>query len=138
MLLTVQIRIAAKRNQPRKLLEPIDAPHNVVRLLVGDYLAGQVVKLGLCHDCTAFPIDPAFRILSAALNIRCALFSGMDCPESQFWIYPRDSINPGNPSRLHRIYATPSASTSRISFGVRSLSESVVSAQCPNTTCANS
>jgi hypothetical protein len=40
VLYSVNIRIAAQTNQPRELLKPIDAPDNIVRLFVADYLAG--------------------------------------------------------------------------------------------------
>jgi uncharacterized protein YaaW (UPF0174 family) len=49
MLLAVQIRIAAQAHKPRELFEPVDAPNYIVRLLVADYLAGQMVELLLCH-----------------------------------------------------------------------------------------
>ena len=51
VLCSVNVLIAAQADQPRKLLEPIDAPNDVVRLFVGYDLAGQAVKLVLGHDC---------------------------------------------------------------------------------------
>jgi hypothetical protein len=46
----VQIRIAAQADQSCKLLEPINPASNVVRLLVGDYLADKVVEFLLRHS----------------------------------------------------------------------------------------
>ena len=58
-----KVLIAAKRNQARKMLEPIHAPDNIVGLLVGDDLPRQVVELLLCHDCTISTSEVTSRLI---------------------------------------------------------------------------
>src|SRR3989440_6097279 len=44
---------------------------------------------------------PAFRILSAAAKMRCALRSGIGAPESQLWMYPRQNSADRKSTRLN-------------------------------------